>query len=297
MGLRNAWYFSAGIAFLALAKAKHVLAGYSTPKPFDLSDIARCVDYDLQVVDGWMRALASYVGSGTFLAGKHVLELGPGSDLGVGLTLLARGARAYEACDVHDLATHAPEAFYEALLARLAQVCPEADMGVLRGELEKARTGAPSRLGYRVRRDFDLTSAVGRAAIDIVVSQAAFEHFDDVERVVDQLTEVCRPGAVLVAEVDLKTHSRWIRDRDPNNIYRYPDFLYEAFRFRGIPNRVRPFEYRAAFERRGWTKVTVTPLTRGGVAAGTPGSVARKFASPLNQMDFLTILLCATKGP
>jgi hypothetical protein len=63
-----------------------------------------------------------------------------------------------------------------------------------------------------------------------------------------------------VAEIDLKTHSRWIRDHDPNNIYRYSNAIYRALWFRGIPNRVRPYEYRAIFEAHGWTNVRITPL-------------------------------------
>jgi SAM-dependent methyltransferase len=294
LNLREAWYYTAGIGFLALAKAKNAAKGYSTPKPFDLTDADRCIRYDMQVVDGWLKGLASYTGNGMFLAGRSVLELGPGSDLGVGLVLLARGAAQYSACDVHDLATRAPRNFYETLFTRLHEVYG-ADSATLRGELDALRTGAPRRLRYTVQPSFDLNAAIAPDSIDLVVSQAAFEHFDDVESVVSQLSSVCRPGAVIVAEIDLKTHSRWIRDKDPNNIYRYPDPLYRAFSFRGSPNRVRPYQYRSAFERCGWTDIRITPLTQ--VAPSGPGAngMSRRFADTRNQMDYLTIMLCATK--
>ena len=295
LSLRDAWYYTAGIGFLALAKAKNLARGYSTPKPFDLSDAARCIDYDLKVVEGWMRGLASYTGDGTFLAGRNVLELGPGSDLGVGIVLLARGAGSYNACDVNALAKHAPRSFYEALFARLAQAYPTGDIERLRAELDALEAGVPSKLRYTVRESLDLAAAVGTGTMDLVVSQAAFEHFDDVESVVRELSRVCRPGAVLVAEIDLKTHSRWIRDRDPNNIYRYPDVIYDAFHFRGSPNRVRPHQYREVFECCGWTNIHVSPLTRLDAACHGSNGMSLRFADAVNQMDYLTILLCATK--
>lgn len=294
MNLRNAWYFTAGIGFLALAKTKHALQGYSTPKPFDVSDIERCIKYELRVVDAWLGALSSYTGSGTFLAGKRVLELGPGSDLGVGLILLARGARRYSACDVHDLARHAPQPFYDALLEELGRR-DGADVATLREQLLAVTSGTASMLEYAVQDSFDLKAAVGAGTIDLVFSQAAFEHFDDVDAVVGQLSEVCTPGAVLVAEIDLKTHSRWIRDRDPNNIYRYSDSIYDAFRFRGIPNRVRPHEYRQSFEHHGWTRVEVSPLTRLASIDDEIEGLSRRFSDQTNQMDYLSIQLCATR--
>lgn len=43
MFLRNSFFYVAGIGFLALAKAKNILKGYSSPKPFDISESERCI--------------------------------------------------------------------------------------------------------------------------------------------------------------------------------------------------------------------------------------------------------------
>jgi hypothetical protein len=99
---------------------------------------------------------------------------------------------------------------------------------------------------------------------------------------------------MIVAEIDLKTHSRWIRDHDPNNIYRYPSSLYRALWFRGIPNRVRPYQYRQIFESHGWTNVSVTPLERVSDRR-LMGSVDERFKDARNELDVLSILFCATK--
>ncbi len=286
--------FLAGVGFLALAKTKHLLQGYTSPKPFSLAQTGRCIDYDLKVVDEWLAHLAAYTGMDNALLGKAVLELGPGSDLGTGVYLLTRGAATYSACDVHDLILRVPPAFYSALLDRIAAVRGAVDRDFLLTQIAAARDER-SRLRAVIREDFDLVAAFGAASMDLVFSQAAFEHFDDVSRTVEQLSAVCRKGAVIVAEIDLKTHSRWIRDKDPNNIYRYPAPLYRMFRFRGSPNRMRPHQYRRLFEQHGWINVSITPIEHCRGAQSTTG-MSRGFTEPVNQLDVLSIVLCATKA-
>ncbi len=295
MAFRGAFYYLAGLVFLTLAKTKHTLQGYRTPKPFGLSETDRAITYDANVVSDWLSQLQAYTGQQD-LRGKNVLELGPGSDLGIGLMLLARGAARYSACDVHDLAMKVPQGFYDALFAQLPALTGSSDSDALRQELESLSAGQPRRLNYVVRQDFDLVAACGKETVDIVFSNAAFEHFDDVGRTVDLLTKTCKPGAVIVAMIDLQTHSRWIREKDPNNIYRYADWIYRAFHFRGSPSRVRPHEYAAAFRRNGWQDITVTPLTTTTqhYPNAAPG-VTRRFANPESQMEYLSVALCARK--
>jgi SAM-dependent methyltransferase len=293
MALQDLVYYTAGIGFLVLAKIKHTLRGYSTPKPFDISETDQCVAYDVKVVEHWLSQLRQYTRSDSFLSGKNVLELGPGADLGIGSILLLKGAAAYNACDVNDLATRTPDEFYHALFKALSDTHSRAEIDAVKEQLVRLKGGQRSQLNYVVRDDFDLAAAFGRNTIELVFSQAAFEHFDDVNATVGQLSAVCKPGAVIVAEIDLQTHSRWIRQKDPNNIYRYPQGLYNAFWFRGIPNRIRPYQYREMFERHGWRDMVIVPLSR----ADKHGAVAvhERFRSEINQMDCLSIMLCATK--
>lgn len=294
--LRECVLYVIGIGFLALAKAKNFLQGYATPKPFAVSETQRCVEYDIGVVDHWLSRLHEYTGGAVSLSGKNVLELGPGSDLGTGICLLSKGCAQYNACDVNNLMKSTPDSFYEQLIEKLQQGGGDADLGFLRRQLQEAQAGNPSRLRYVVRSDFDIVSAFGESAVDLVFSQAAFEHFDDIAATISQITAVCRPGAIVVAEIDLQTHSRWIRDKDPNNIYRYPDCLYDLFWFRGIPNRVRPFQYKETFERHGWTGVSITPLVKLKDRHGSCLGMNRRFADEKNQMGHLTVMLCARKG-
>lgn len=154
--------------------------------------------------------------------------------------------------------------------------------------------GVSTRLNYVVRADFDLTKAMGDRRVDIVFSQAAFEHFEDVDATVAGMTAVCRPGAVCISQIDLKTHSRWIRDKDPNNIYRYHPSIYRLFRFRGSPNRLRPRDYVRTFERHGWTGVTIVPLAK--LEKADWSHLTRAFKDGANQMELTSIMLCARKA-
>lgn len=228
-------YYALGVGFLALAKLKYHLKGY-TPKPLSSADIDACIDYDIKIANNWLRLLADY---GVSIEGKDVLELGPGSDLGTGVCLLSRAARSYTALDRHPNARLVPPAIYKRMVARGYPF------------------GKPP-LNLIVSKNFDLTE-LPEASVDVVVSNAAFEHFDSVERTIQGLARAVRPGGILCAVVDLQTHSRWIRERDPNNIYRYPNWLYRAFRFPGQPNRVRTQDYVRLLAENGWRGIEITP--------------------------------------
>lgn len=288
--MKDYMYCISGLLFLLLAKVKHVLLGYSTPKDFDFNHTEKCVDYDVNVVDNWLEYLNLYSNGSTRVHGKVVLELGPGSDLGTGLYLSLMGADKYYACDVNTLAKHVPLEFYKKM----------ADL--LRGKNHKdSLLQIPDdislivdKLNYIIHEDFDFASKIPECSIEIVFSQAAFEHFDDIDSVIKQLSLVCKPGAVFVAEIDLMTHSRWIRDVDPNNIYRYNDRVYNMFHFKGIPNRVRPYQYKQIFEKYGWDDVAVIPLKELESSSPTLG-LNDRFTSDINQMNILSVMICSRK--
>ncbi len=111
-----------------------------------------------------------------------------------------------------------------------------------------------------------------------------------------RLSVVCKSGARIVAEIDLKTHSRWIRDKDPNNIYRYPAALYKMFAFRGIPNRVRPYQYCQAFQRHGWVDIDVRPLEQLPSEHGRSDGLSAPFRNGQSEMQYLSVVFCARKA-
>ena len=314
MNLRNKALFIAGVAFLALSKLKNILRRGYSPKPISISDYEACIAYDIRVVEHWLTFLRKYAPDHGGLEGKSVLELGPGSDLGTGLYLLYIGCGHYNACDVNDLMKNTPGEFYNRLFDYFRGISSktiqeseqkavenyterendEDIIRILEKEIENEKKGMSYRLNFLVRDDFDI-SVFGEASIDLVFSQAAFEHFGDIETTVSQLSNVCKPGAILVTEIDLKTHSRWIRDVDPNNIYRYPAWFYDFLRVRGTPNRLRPYQYKAVLEKNGWKNITVYPLIQEVDSKKSYSGMNSRFADSKNQMEYLSIMLCAQK--
>lgn len=277
-----------GLIVLFLNKIRYTIRGYREPRPFASTEYQRAIEYDEQVVTQWLEALKDYTGQ--TVKDKVVLELGPGADLGPALFLLDRGAKRYMTVDANRLIDQTPLRFYDRLLKQL----PHAQE--IRPELEKTLAGNDDRIAYIVDPTFNLRTAVTEP-VDIVVSQAAFEHFSDIDNTIEQLSAVVKSGGVLIAEVDLMTHSGMLRSRDPLNIYRYSDVLYRLARFTGIPNRIRPHTYKETFERHGWYNVEVIPLQtlpRSDVEQ-LRMQLAQRFRHEHADMHILTMLIRATK--
>ena len=296
---RNFFYFIFGLAILILNKIRYFIKGYTSPRPFDISQTKQAIDYDTGVVKHWLTFLASYTDGTVAIKDKTVLELGPGADLGIGLILIYMGAKKYNSLDVNNLVGTVPQSFYDELFNEIPVKIGDGFETIdnLKQQLALTNAGNNEKLNYVCRDDFDIRT-FGKNNIDIVFSQAAIEHFDDIERTFQQLSEVVKAGGILIAEIDLNTHTRWLRDVDPLNIYRYPDWLYEALKFRGAPNRVRPSKYIKALEENGWEKIYMQPLT----VISKPyhlksrPHLARQFRSDNAQMEYLTIIVCATKS-
>ena len=293
----NRTYHVLGAATLAVNKLRYAVLGYRRPRDFPPSQVARCSQYDFEVVENWMRYLGQHLDQQPNLRGKKVLELGSGQDLGVGLILLAAGVRKYYAVDAHNLLARNPEQFYNYLLGRLDEKgSDESALDELRLQLTQAMAGRPDRLNYICRKNFDLSVLAGEE-VDFVFSQAAFEHFDEADRTIEQLNSVVSPGAVFLAVVDLQTHTRWFRDQDPLNIYRYSDFYYRLCRYAGQPNRLRPIEYREILAANGWGDIQIQPLNvlnRDYLRQVRP-RLNERFDAEDGQMEYLTVVICATK--
>jgi len=238
----NVKHYFIGLIFLFLNKIRHTIQGYITPRTFPVTEFEKAIEYDFTVVEQWVQHLNNYTGKSKFdLKRKHILELGPGADLGVGIILLMKGAEKYNAIDVNNLVKSVPNEFYGKLFQFMTLITDkQKDVDFLRSQLTATQFGKSDKLNYVFDKNFNL-SIFKKEKVDIVFSQAAFEHFNCVEKTIEQLSEVVKKGGFLIAEVDLKTHTRWIRDIDPLNIYRYSDFIYNLLRFPGSPNRVRPF--------------------------------------------------------
>jgi hypothetical protein len=295
----NMFYKLIGLLFLLIVKLKNVFLGYTNPKPFPISNINRCIDYDFHVVGEWLKYLKIYAGEDCSVKGKEILELGPGSDIGTGLILLSKDALRYNAVDVNNLIKDTPIQFYRSLLERIQSQSPSIDIKMLFYELELSLNNRNDKLNYVCDKNFDLEKTIKGSQIDIIFSQAAFEHFDQMEKTIAQLTKIAKPKAILIAQIDLMTHSRWIRVKDPLNIYRYSSFIYGLFSYKAMPNRLRPYNYIDILKRNGWCDIQIISMT---VMDKVKFDAVKPFLNSQykddkNQMEYLSIVLGATRKP
>lgn len=256
--LKNGVFYGLGLAALAAASLRHRVGGYRNPTDFSSADWPRAVAHVVGIVEDWRRHLARGGGQPTGVHDRDILELGPGATLGTGMLLAGLGARSYTAVDAFPLAADTPGGFYRALAE--ADLPPDVDRARIRSLVDAMERGEPDPIAYVTDSGFDIVRATEGRTFDLIVSNAAFEHFKDIEAVLAQVTQVARPGAVFLAAVDFQTHTRGIRGNDPNSIYRFSPALYRRLAFPGQPNRRRPTAYRAALEALGWVGVECRPV-------------------------------------
>ena len=295
--IKNTPYHFTGLLFIMLNYIRHKLTGYNTPRTFSIEQIDQAINYDFKVAETWLQYLDHYTDQQDFFKDKVILELGPGADLGISLILLAMGVKKYIEFDVNQLDRSTPAEFYEKLLNILKNKYPNIDIPYLKEQLDGCRSGPGDRIKYIVDKNFTMSQVEDK--VDIVFSQAAFEHFTDVEKTFRELSNLVKEGGTLVAEIDLKTHTRWIKDRDPLNIYRYNEFFWELFNFKGSPNRVRTFKYKELLEKNGWVDIEIAPLTilEEKYLEKIMPSLSKNFKEmPSSEMKMLSIILMAKKS-
>lgn len=292
-------YFWFGLGLQVLNKLRRSMIGYtSTRKTFDKSPISN-INYNRQVLTGWMNYWSEFVGMEVDLAGKNVLELGPGSDLGLGSIVLAKGANKYYALDVFDLASGYSEEYYLKGLQHIEQVegldqnlFPEVVRQVIRGTTEQA-----DRFHYVLHPKFNI-DVLPENEMDCVFSNAAFQQFDDPANTIEQLTRAVKPGGIFVSTIDFTTHTRWIKELDPLNIYRYPKFIYEMLRFKGSPNRFHTEEYLSALKSAGWKNIQLKAMKA--FPEAYVAKVQGAFSSPYNDrkrdMSVANLVIFAQNG-
>ncbi len=267
--VRNLLFKLAGAIVLFVVWAKHRLRGYRKPNTVADDDRDARLAYVHDVVQSWLRFLPSDV----TVRGRSVLELGPGSSLATGALLLAHGAKSYTAVDAFRLADDEDNEFRRDAIASFDGSLVAEEVEAAHGALE----GRSPNFQYHVDAGFFIPRLCAGQQFDLIVSCAAFEHFDAIEQTIDELTEVAQSGCVSLHIVDLQTHTNVLRHRDPNNIYRFSDRFYSLLTFPGQPNRKRPRDYVRAFEKNGWVDIEVI------AAKSIPEAERRKLTSGLAQ--------------
>lgn len=226
---------ASALAIGAANALRHAVRGYRTPRPRAAASPAEELAYARGVVERWTGP------SGIAFAGARVLEVGPGFSLATGLLALAHGAAAYRAIDRFDVRMDGAHDVH-AQIARALQV-----------------PGRERDLAYGLVTFPDLPE-LPDGAHDAIVSNATFEHVDDVEATFRALRRAAAPGARMAHWIDGRTHTRPFNLRDPLSMYRFAPRTYErVLGFPGAPNRLLADDYVRAARAAGWRDARIVP--------------------------------------
>lgn len=198
------------------------------------------------------------------LVGADLLEIGPGSNLGVALLALLAGVNSAACLDIAPIVSggwsaRAQESALPELypaLVKTAATYPDTYL-VAPALLERARrdpAGLACELLGSVRCIAPMDIARNNlpdASLDVICSHICFEHFADPAGAIAQIARLLRPGGVTSHQIDLRDHRDFNR---PLAFLAHSDTLWRlmtSHQPNAVRNRWRASEYRAAFERHG----------------------------------------------
>lgn len=191
------------------------------------------------------------------LAGRRILEYGPGDVLGVALLAYAHGADQVVCVDRFPLERQSPEnlAIYQTLMDRLPPPLQARAAAAFLRPGDPTSGLKPTCIDYRVTAD----GAAGETAgFDLIWSRAVLEHVHDLPVLFADMRRGLRPGGVALHQVDLKSHGL---DRDePLDFLTWPAWAYAAmYSHKGFPNRWRVAHYRQWVQAAGLQLVGLEP--------------------------------------
>jgi SAM-dependent methyltransferase len=194
---------------------------------------AACAQFEARKIGAQFDFLCASAGD---IAGKVVVEIGPGDALGLAPLFIAAGAARYVAVDRF-----------------LGDVWGSGANG-LYAEIERLRGPFPT--GWRdqvtlVRHSIEHTVA-GVPPADIIVSFDVIEHLQDLPHAVRNMGSLLKPDGRMVHRIDYGPHGVWLSADDPLSFLSVPDWLWTAIGSkRGYPNRVRHGQFVQLLEGQG----------------------------------------------
>jgi SAM-dependent methyltransferase len=187
-----------------------------------------------------------------FLAGKTVLEYGPGDIPAVGLWMLAKGAQTVVCVDRFPLVKLDARRLttIQEILNRLSAAERQRAMSAFVTPGDPSSGFNPARLRYVIDGGSGLSGMKGTA--DLVLSRAVLEHVNDLEATFADARAAVAPTGKVVHLVDLRSHGLHRNNR--LDFLTWPEWLWRAmYGFKGAPNRLRIDAYRAAAQRAGFS--------------------------------------------
>lgn len=177
-----------------------------------------------------------------YLAGKRLLEYGPGDIPGVALLMLAYGAQQVVCVDRFPLASLS-EKNVAVLVQLINSLPPEAQQRAMQCFVHPGQPAS----GFAAEYLKYLVKPSGLSGlseeIDLVFSRAVLEHVNDLAATFQDMRQALRPSGVAIHEVDLKSHG--LHRRNILDFLTWPQRLWSLmFSGKGVPNRWRVDRYR-----------------------------------------------------
>jgi SAM-dependent methyltransferase len=214
-----------------------------------------------------------------FLAGKTLMEYGPGDLPGVAALMVARGASKVYCVDRFPLVNLSPKN------ARVLGDLVDGSHGQERDRLVACLADAddPS-AGFAPESIEVLVRPSGlsglRGAVDLVFSRAVLEHVDDLDATFDDMSAAMRPGALAIHQVDLRSHG--LHMFNPLDFLAWTPTLWQLmYSEKGVPNRWRIDKYRSILQRLPADLLELAPtrLAAQEDVAGVRAALAAEFQS------------------
>jgi hypothetical protein len=189
------------------------------------------------------------------MAGKRMLELGPGFTIGVPLMFAADGAEHAVGLDKFVPFQNGP--FYEKLYALLRGTLSQREQANFDAaiQLSPRITLNSSRLTYVYGKDVtECVQELGPATYDLIVSNAVLEEMYDPTPVFEAQDRLLRPGGLMIHKIDLGDYGMFSKHGfHPLEFLTVPDWAYRRMvESSGQPNRRLVDYYRDTVARLGY---------------------------------------------
>ncbi len=235
-------------------------------------NVDEALDHSLSIFEQYQLGLADAGFSNSFIEKKSILEIGPGSNLGVQLSFISEGARRAYALDrFEDVQSTSKEtALYDRIVFRLNE--------------EKRKKCSEA---YRSKSDFpvftdDKIKYIGNCSIeealseftdesgkitmefDLIVSHLALEHIADINKGIYSIAELMKPGGICIFICNLGSLGGVYKHEEERlRLLYYPEKLWRRmFSERGGSNRVRAQEYKELLEKNDFSILSFNILER-----------------------------------
>ena len=263
------------------------------------------LDYAERIFDGHRRLIERHQGP---LRGLRILELGPGHTLGPGLLLYANGAASYTAADLFPLATQT-SAIYRRLRRRIAQTpvlvqvtaIEESRRETLRRYDEAVDTTGETAIFDATKVEWkcpaDASSLpFANESFDVVISNAAFEHFMDPAAAVNECARLLAPNGVGIHQIDFRDHREGAR---PLDFLSYEDAEWKRLNADMVcyTNRLRQSDFEALFSKAGLTIEVMEPNLRHSLDPGCRERIHPRFRDRTSEdLEVLSALFVVRKS-